>query len=220
VVATAYAESAAYMRSRRAVVTGTPVRRDFQRRRPAFPHTPRRLLVVGGSQGAHRINLAVAQAIPELLRVDEVEVSHQTGPADLAEMERVKAALPQEIASRYQPFAFADDLPTRLQASDLVVSRAGASTISETGALGIPMVLIPGPFAGGHQKYNARPFAEAGAAVIIPNEECDGKRLTSELTGIIKDPARYRTMVDAMRTMGRPNAADDVAALLQQVAKH
>jgi UDP-N-acetylglucosamine--N-acetylmuramyl-(pentapeptide) pyrophosphoryl-undecaprenol N-acetylglucosamine transferase len=176
--------------------------------------------VVGGSQGAHRINQAVAEAIPELLRLDEVEVSHQTGPADLAEMEKVKASLPQEISQRYRPFAFADDLPSELKQSDLVISRAGASTISETSALGIPMLLIPGPFAGGHQKYNAKPFAEAGAAVIIPNEECDGKRLASELTGIINNPSRYRTMVDAMRGMGRPRAADDVVALLQQAAKH
>jgi UDP-N-acetylglucosamine--N-acetylmuramyl-(pentapeptide) pyrophosphoryl-undecaprenol N-acetylglucosamine transferase len=217
-VATAYQESAGYLDGR-AVLTGTPVRQDFQVRKPDFPDRPRRLLVLGGSQGALRINQAVAEALPQLLARPDVSVAHQTGPRHLATMETARASLPESQRGRYHPFAFTEDLATALRASDLVLARAGASTLSETSAVGVPMILVPGDFAGGHQRLNARPFETAGAAVVIANQECDGPRLLRELAGILDDPERYRRMVGAMAQLGRPNAADDVADLVRGVAR-
>lgn len=217
-VATAYPDSAGYLNGR-AVLTGTPVRREFQQRKPSFPARPRRILILGGSQGALRINEAVAQALPQLLAVPDLAITHQTGAAHLGMMESVRDALPESQRERYGPFAFTDDLAARLRAADLVVARAGASTLSETGAIGIPMVLIPGDFAGGHQRLNARPFQESGAAVVIPNNECDGPRLVSELRTVLDVPDRYARMVQAMARMGRPQAADEVAALVQAAAR-
>ena len=217
-VATAYEESAEYLPGRRTVTTGTPVRADFQSPRADFPERPRRVLVLGGSQGARRLNRAVAEAVAGLLGRAPIELIHQTGPAELSDLQRVAAQLPSGVRERYHPFGFADDLPQRLRRADLVVSRAGASTISETSALGIPMVLVPGAFAGGHQRYNATPFARAGAALVIDDAEFDGARLTRELLGIVEDPSRYKRMVEAMHRLGRPHAADAIVELLRQVA--
>jgi len=218
VVATGYTESARYLHAR-CVLTGTPVRKEFTIRREEFPPRPQRLLILGGSQGAHRINKAVAAAALALTRELRLVVWHQTGDRDLAEMEAVRAQLGTE-ADAYRPFAFADDLAERIKAADLVLSRAGAGAISEVSSVGIPMLLVPGPFAGGHQRLNADPFARAGAAVVIPDDNVLTQTIVQEVSKIVSDEARYRSMVNAMRGLGRPRAADDVVELLQSVARH
>lgn len=216
VVATAYPQSGAYLRAR-AVVTGTPVRSEFTRRRTEFPPRPRRLLVLGGSQGAHRINQAVLAALPSLLTELGLQVEHQTGERDYPAISASARELEPSLAAAYHPFAFATDLAARVYSADLVLARAGAGTLSEVGAAGIPMVLVPGPFAGGHQKLNAVPYAEAGAAVVVPDEECDSTHLTEVLTSIANDPTRYAQMVTATAALGKPGAADTVARILQDI---
>ena len=216
VVATGYEESGRYLHAR-SVVTGTPVRKEFTVRREAFPARPRQLLILGGSQGAHRINQAVARLAAALTTQLGLTVWHQTGERDLAEMEAVRGQL-GSAAGDYRPFAFAEDLAERVLAADLVLSRAGASAISEVSAVGIPMLLVPGPFAGGHQRLNAEPLARAGAAVIIPDDNALSQGIFQQVSNIVEDQARYRGMVDAMRALGRPHAADDVVGLLQSVA--
>lgn len=217
-VATAYSDSAAYLDGR-AVLTGTPVRAEFQVPKSDFPERPRRLLVLGGSQGALRINEALARALPQLLARPDVTVTHQTGPKHLARMEAIRADLVDSQRPRYRPFAFTDDLASLLRASDLVLARAGASTLSETSAVGVPMILVPGDFAGGHQRLNARPFETAGAALVIPNRGCDGPRLVHEIGGILDDPARYGQMVAAVARLSKPHAAEAVVELLEAVAR-
>ena len=96
--------------------------------------------------------------------------------------------LEKSVGAGYEPFAFAADLAARIYATDIVLARAGAGTLSEVSAAGIPMVLVPGPFAGGHQKLNATPYAEAGAAVVVPDDECNAERLTQVLGSIAGDP--------------------------------
>jgi UDP-N-acetylglucosamine--N-acetylmuramyl-(pentapeptide) pyrophosphoryl-undecaprenol N-acetylglucosamine transferase len=217
VVATAYPQSAAYLRAK-AVVTGTPVRREFARRRTDFPPRPHSLLVLGGSQGARRINQAVLAALPGLVSRAGLTVWHQTGERDFVLVREAAANLGPSVAASYHPFPFASDLAGRIYAADLVLARAGAGTLSEVSAAGIPMVLVPGPFAGGHQKLNAVPYAEAGAAVVVPDEACDGPRLNQVLTAIAEDPQRYAAMIAAMHALGKPAAADAVAEILQSVA--
>jgi UDP-N-acetylglucosamine--N-acetylmuramyl-(pentapeptide) pyrophosphoryl-undecaprenol N-acetylglucosamine transferase len=217
-VATAYPESSRYLRGATTVVTGTPVRTDFWRQKEAFPPRPRRILVLGGSQGAHRLNQAVADALPWLLDRPELTIAHQTGPREIDAMQAVKAALPSPAAARYEPFDFANDLADRIRAADLVISRAGASTLSEVSAIGIPMILVPYPYAGGHQRLNVTPYASGGAAIVVADEEVEG-RLRGVLTSVIDDDARYRKMVEAMRGLGRPYAAEEVVRLLEEAAR-
>ena len=217
-VATAYPESSRFLRAAPTVVTGTPVRTEFWRRRDDFPAQPRTILVLGGSQGAHRLNRALADILPWLLDRPDLAIMHQTGPREIDAMQAVKAALPAAAAARYEPFAFVPDLADRIRAADLVISRAGASTLSEVSAIGIPMILVPYPYAGGHQRLNVTPYASAGAAAVIPDEEVQG-RLRGVLTSVIDDEARYRKMVEAMRGLGRPYAAEEVVRLLHQAAR-
>jgi UDP-N-acetylglucosamine--N-acetylmuramyl-(pentapeptide) pyrophosphoryl-undecaprenol N-acetylglucosamine transferase len=218
-VATAYPESSRFLRASTVVLTGTPVRTEFWRRKEDFPARPRSILVLGGSQGAHRLNQAVADALPWLLDRPDIAVVHQTGPHEIDAMHGVRATLPAPLAGRYEPFAFANDLADRIRAADLVISRAGASTLSEVSAIGVPMILIPYPHAGGHQRMNVGPYESAGAAIVIADEEADG-RLRGVVTSVIDDEARYRKMVEAMRGLGRPYAAEEVVRLLEEVARH
>jgi len=218
VVATAYPESARYLHAT-SVVTGTPVRKEFWQRRTDFPTHPGRLLILGGSQGAHRINEAVAAALPELVGRLGLDVWHQTGQRDFNQMETLQVNLGPP-GSRYHPFAFDEDLGPRVHNADLVLSRAGAGAISEVSAVGIPMLLVPGPFAGGHQRLNVEPYEAAGAAVTIPDAECDGPRLVREVSEIVHDPVRYSKMVGAMGSLGRPHAAEQVAALITRITRH
>jgi UDP-N-acetylglucosamine--N-acetylmuramyl-(pentapeptide) pyrophosphoryl-undecaprenol N-acetylglucosamine transferase len=217
-VATAYPESSRYLHAS-TVVTGTPVRMEFWRQKEDFPTRPRTILVLGGSQGAKRVNVAVADALPSLLEWPDLVIMHQTGARDIDSMQSIQAALPAPVSGRYEPFAFANDLADRIRAADLVISRAGASTLSEVSAIGIPMVLIPYPFAGGHQRLNVAPYEAAGAAIVIPDEEADGARLLGVVRSVVDDPVRYRKMVEAMRGLGRPYAAEEVVRLIEKVAR-
>jgi len=217
-VATAYPESSRFLRASTTVVTGTPVRTEFWRRKDDFPAQPRTILVLGGSQGAHRLNQALADLLPSLLDRPGLAIMHQTGPREIGAMQAVKAALPAPAAARYEPFAFATDLADRIRVADLVISRAGASTLSEVSAIGVPMILVPYPYAGGHQRLNVTPYASAGAAIVIADEEVPG-RLRGVLTSVIDDASRYRTMVEAMRGLGRPYAAEEVVRLLHEAAR-
>jgi UDP-N-acetylglucosamine--N-acetylmuramyl-(pentapeptide) pyrophosphoryl-undecaprenol N-acetylglucosamine transferase len=217
-LAIAYPESSRFLRASRAVVTGTPVRTEFWRRKEDFPAQPRTILVLGGSQGAHRLNQAVAGALPSLLERPDLVIQQQTGEREIAAMQAVRATLPAPLAGRYEPFAFANDIAERIRAADLVISRAGASTLSEVSAIGVPMILVPYPYAGGHQRMNVAPYEAAGAAMVIPDEEAEA-RLGGVVASVMDDPARYRTMVEAMRGLGRPYAAEEVVRLLEEVAR-
>jgi UDP-N-acetylglucosamine--N-acetylmuramyl-(pentapeptide) pyrophosphoryl-undecaprenol N-acetylglucosamine transferase len=194
------------------------VRSEFAKRRSGFPARPHRLLVLGGSQGARRINHAVLAALPQLVSELRLEIDHQTGEREFISVGEAATKLGPTIVTAYHPFPFVTDLAARIYSADLVLARAGAGTLSEVSAVGIPMVLVPGPFAGGHQKLNAVPYADAGAAVVISNEDCDGPRLSEVLTSITTDSERYARMVAAMRALGKPDAADAVAKILQAVA--
>src|SRR5207237_3623464 len=166
VFAAAYPEPARHLHAK-AVVTGTPVRKEFWARRTDFPSRPGRLLILGGSQGARHINEAVAQALPDLVGRLGLEVWHQTGERDFHRMEPLRMSLGPP-GSRYHPFPFDEDLAPIMRQADLVLSRAAAGTISAVSALGIPMVLVPGPFAEGHHRLDVGPYEAAGAAVTTP----------------------------------------------------
>ena len=218
VVATTYTESAGYLKAK-TVVTGTPVRTDFWRRRTDLPERPGVLLILGGSQGAHRINESVAEALPEMVGKMGLTVWHQTGERDADQMRGLTARLEGPARERYHPFPFSADLAQLVYAADVVLGRAGAGTISEVSAAGIPMLLVPGRFGGGHQRLNVLPYEQAGAAAVIPDEELNAARLVAELTSIIDDPARYRKMIEAMRGLGRPHAAEAVVRLIEEAAR-
>lgn len=221
VVATSFAETAHHLRGARAVLTGNPIRAEVR----ALGEAPlgercTRILVTGGSQGAHRVNTAVAGCVRTLLEADpEVQLTHQCGQRDAEEMAEVTAALPPELRRRYQVQPFFDDIGPLIAAADLVVMRAGGSSLAECSALGRPMILVPYPHAGGHQRHNAAPYAAAGAAVVIADEQCTPAALQATIADVLADPARWRRMAAASRDMGRADAADRVVRLIRLVAE-
>ena len=204
-------------------VTGTPIRdlraldREAARTHFGIPPGARMLLVFGGSQAVRRFNTAVGEALPRL--VEQVHVVHVTGDEGYAAALAAREALPADRRERYRPVPFLrEDMADALCAADLVVGRAGSSTLAEVTALGLPMVVVPYPHAAGHQRANARVLADAGAARLIEDEAFDGAALL-EATALLDDPAAHALMAAASRTLGRPGAADAVAELVLAAAE-
>lgn len=191
----------------RTVLTGVPLRDGFDQRTPAVP--PRRLLITGGSQGARRLNDAAWSALDALLGKFE-EVIHVAG----AQGADCVASHGRE---RYTGMSFTDDMSALMGRADLIVSRAGVSTIAEAAAVGLPMVLVPGTFGGGHQEENGRAMVEAGAAVRIADDELTGESLVKTLDGL--DGDQLRAMAQASSAIGVRDAARRVLAVLHGVVK-
>lgn len=203
------------------VVTGYPVRPAFFREtketaREALelPATGQVLLVAGASQGARAINRAVFAALAELCRV--ATVIHVTGRIDEGEALGLRERLGQQGA-RYHPAAFREDLPLAMLAADLAVMRAGASVLGELPAAGLPAVLVPGTYAGGHQHDNARWLADAGAAVILEEGRLDG--LAATVVALLEDATRLVEMQGAAKALAKPLAATAIAEMVEEVAR-
>ena len=216
-------ESSAERLSGHTVVTGTPVRPEFAAAGRAHRSRPGggrefRLAVFGGSQGAHRLNTAVAEGLKQLLEMPGVTVHHVCGEQDHGQLRAMRSGLDDEVRERYAVEPFSDAMPELLASADLVVARAGGSAIAEMTAVGVPMVLVPYPYAGGHQRLNAEPVERAGAAVIVPDEEFSGVRLVEVVRRLASDPSRLVTMAAASVAFGRPDAAEAVARVILEVA--
>jgi UDP-N-acetylglucosamine--N-acetylmuramyl-(pentapeptide) pyrophosphoryl-undecaprenol N-acetylglucosamine transferase len=203
-------------------LTGTPIRdtrdvdREAARRRLDLGPDVRVLLIFGGSQAVRRFNTAVAEALPRL--VERVAVIHVTGEAGYPGASAGREALPEAARARYRPYAFLrDDMLTALAAADLVVGRAGSSTLAEVAALGLPMVVVPYPHAAAHQRANARQLVAAGAARLVEDDAFDAEALV-RAAGILDDAATHLAMSAAARELGRPGAADAVADLVLAAA--
>jgi UDP-N-acetylglucosamine--N-acetylmuramyl-(pentapeptide) pyrophosphoryl-undecaprenol N-acetylglucosamine transferase len=205
-------------------VTGTPIRpfagidRVAARAHLGLPADLPVALVFGGSQAVRRLNEAVADALPSL--VERFAVLHLTGESGYAEALRRREALPADRRGRYRPYPFLrDDMAQALVAADILVGRAGSSTLAEASAVGLPMIVVPYPHAGAHQEANARELVEAGAAELIADDDFDGDALLG-CCAILEDPARRERMASASRRMSRPGAANATAELLLDLAEH
>jgi len=198
-------------------VTGVPVRRAF------FDIIPRRmggtptLLVFGGSQGAHAINQALVESLPGLLeRIPGLEIIHQTGERDFAEVNDayVRAGVHGEVAR------FIDDMPGKFSRADLVVCRSGASTVAEITAAGKPAVFVPFPRAADdHQNVNARALERAGAAIVVEESKLEAAYLVDTITALLVDQARLERMSQAARSLSHPQAVEDIARLVHQLVE-
>jgi UDP-N-acetylglucosamine--N-acetylmuramyl-(pentapeptide) pyrophosphoryl-undecaprenol N-acetylglucosamine transferase len=196
-------------------VSGTPIRSfagiDRTAARHSFGLDPgdRLLLVFGGSQAVARMNAALAGALPRLLA--DWHVLHLAGENGMADAGATRQALPDGLRARYtaEPF-LTDRMADALVAADLVLGRAGSSTCAELAAVGVPSILVPYPYAGAHQRYNAGYLADEGAAVVVADEELTGDRLVAEAVALLDDGRRW-AMADAARRLGRPHAARALA---------
>ncbi|PQO23731.1 undecaprenyldiphospho-muramoylpentapeptide beta-N-acetylglucosaminyltransferase [Rhodobacteraceae bacterium WD3A24] len=205
----------------RAEHTGNPVRAAVLERAgaPYIPpgEYPMNILVLGGSQGARRLSQVVPPAVaalPEPVR-GLLGVAHQARPEDVDEV--VAAYDAAGIAAEVAPFF--SDVPRRLSEAQLVIARAGASTVAEIAAVGRPAILIPYPHATeDHQRANARPLSEAGGAIVIPESMLDATALSEQVGAVLSDPDGAAQMAAAALSCAIPDAAERLAAMVEELA--
>ena len=211
--AVTFEETVTYF-GRRGFVTGNPVRAEFLESSDDAAGTSAhrgatRVLIFGGSQGAHAINMAMVEAAPKLAaRHGGLAITHQTGERDL---EHVRDSYRRSgLQARVEPFLFTMDREIKI--ADFVVSRAGATTLAELTAAGKPAVLIPLPTAADdHQRKNAEVLARAGAAEVLEQRMLTGDRLAERILALASDVGRRQAMGRAARTLAKPHAARDIA---------
>ncbi len=202
-----------YFRHRdRVQVLGNPLRRDINQgsREGALAEFSldaglKTLLVLGGSQGASRINHAVCDALEHFAA--SLQIVHQTGSADLEWV----SARHAEAGVRSHVAAFMDNMADAYAAAELIVSRAGATTLAEIAAVGRASILVPYPHAAdNHQYLNAKVFEETGAAILVPDAELDGTTLARHVSELMQDDGRREKMAKAALTLAKPDATHDI----------
>jgi UDP-N-acetylglucosamine--N-acetylmuramyl-(pentapeptide) pyrophosphoryl-undecaprenol N-acetylglucosamine transferase len=198
------------------LVTGNPVRPEFAAIGPPPNGARLSLLVFGGSRGARSINSAMTAALPQLAAMTPPpRIVHQTGPEGHETVARAYAAHPG-VEAEILPFL--DDMPRRLAEADLVVCRAGATTLAELAAAGRPAILVPFPFAADdHQRANAEVVRDAGAAVVIDDRDLDGARCAAEIAALARDRDRRLRMGVAGRALALPDAAAAIAGVAESL---
>jgi UDP-N-acetylglucosamine--N-acetylmuramyl-(pentapeptide) pyrophosphoryl-undecaprenol N-acetylglucosamine transferase len=196
-------------------VSGNPVREAITRVPPRPAGADLQLLVFGGSQGSRVLNQAMVAALPQLTPMkDHLEVTHQTGEADL---EAIRAAYRRAgFSARVEPYLEA--MEREYTGCDLVVSRAGATTCAELAAAGRPSILVPLSLAAGHQRDNAEMMVRAGAARMLAEEALTGESLARTILELKDEPERRQLMAKSARALARPEAARIIAERLLELA--
>ncbi|HLJ69011.1 MAG TPA: UDP-N-acetylglucosamine--N-acetylmuramyl-(pentapeptide) pyrophosphoryl-undecaprenol N-acetylglucosamine transferase [Chloroflexota bacterium] len=213
-----------YLPREKTVTTGYPVRREFYqatrddaRRRFSLAPDDRVLCVFGGSQGSRSINQALERHLSRLL--SRCHVIHVSGEARLPEAEAAAAVLTPDQRSRYRLFPYLHDseMADALAAADLAVCRSGASVLGELPATGTPAILVPLPARGVHQLENAEYLADAGAAILVHDDNIS-TRLADLVDELLEEPERLQRMRDAALGLRRPDAAARIVSLVERLA--
>ncbi len=221
-IVTGFPEAVSFFPKGKALFTGLPVRSEFlagdrtEARRPhGLTDAARVLLVMGGSQGARRINEAVFDAVTSgLINDPSLHLFHLCGRRWESGALAIKESLPPDARDRYHPIGFLDPIAPLFHAADLLVSRAGAGTIAEALAACLPSVLVPYPYAiYDHQRFNALSVSRKGAAQIVNDAELTGSRLSDELRTKINATEVLDRMRQAAMQIRRPDAATRVVDL-------
>jgi UDP-N-acetylglucosamine--N-acetylmuramyl-(pentapeptide) pyrophosphoryl-undecaprenol N-acetylglucosamine transferase len=195
----------------RGIWTGNPIRPEFFEIFPKGPPraaSPFTVLITGGSQGAHALNMAVVAGLPGLAAVKEnLAFLHLTGEAD---REAVAAGY-REQGFNAEVAAFSQEMPELMRRAHLLVCRAGASTLAELAAAGRAAILVPYPFAANnHQEFNARFFTAAGAAELILNKDFTGEAFAGKINQFLTSPEYLANLEAASRKLARPAAAQEI----------
>jgi len=202
-------------------VVGNPIRRLPRATRDeaaAFFGLDARLpvvLVVGGSRGAHSLNMAGADAAARLTTARDIQFVILAGRADRAEVERRVNGSP-----RVRVLEYLDEVHFAYSLADVAVARSGASSVFELALFGVPAIFVPYPYAAdAHQESNAAPLVDAGAALRVRDADLNGEALAATVAALIDAPEQRATMAKAMRTWSRPDAAAESARAILEIAK-
>jgi len=210
----------------RAVVTGDPVRagvlladREAGREAYEIEEGETVLLAFGGSRGARHLNAALVAMYPRLERIDGLRVVQIAGPAEAPAVREALAAVAGGVPAWWQVLDYVEEMGDLMAASDLVLCRAGATTLAEIAILRKASMLVPYPYAtDDHQTHNAEPFEHAGAAVVVADSELDTPRFGDTLVHLLADAGSRVAMEEAAATLGRPDAAEAVVRVLSAAA--
>ncbi len=223
-VCVTFPDTARYFAPGQAIVTGNPVRwrasedagprsRDARAARARGELT---ILIFGGSAGARRLNDAGPALRAALGDLPGLRLIHQTGAEDEA---RVRSAY-GELGAAADVRAFIVDMGAAYAAADLVICRAGATTVAELAALGLPAILVPYPHAADdHQRANAESLVRAGAARVVLDKEATGERLAAEVRALLAEPETLEEMGRRLKQFARPDAAERVLAVVDEVLR-
>jgi UDP-N-acetylglucosamine--N-acetylmuramyl-(pentapeptide) pyrophosphoryl-undecaprenol N-acetylglucosamine transferase len=209
----------------RAVATGCPVREEFFACAPRKPAPPFHILITGGSQGAQAINRAVIGALEHLAEGNStggrLAIAHQTGERQYNEVREAYArqTLDARLGFEMEIAPFFPNMAERFSQADVIVCRAGAITVAEVAAAGRAAIFIPfGAATDSHQLRNAQEMVRAGAARLIAEPELTGERLAREILALVGEPETIVELGTRARRLARPNAAKDIANLIDEVA--
>ncbi len=192
----------------RCLWTGNPIRPEFFEIGPPRPDSPFTVLITGGSQGAHHLNMAVLAGLPRLSDLkDRLFFLHLPGDAD---WEAVAAGY-REQGFAAEVLRFTPEVAALMRRAHLVVCRAGASTLAELTARGRAAILVPYPFAANnHQEFNARFLAAAGAGQVLLNKDFTGEAFADKIKKFLNEPETLKKMEEASRNLSKPDAARDI----------
>lgn len=205
----AWSETARHFRRGKVRVVGVPLRPGFEPRPYVAASGPKRVLVLGGSQGASALNEALPRAFARAREQSHFGVVHQAGRDRHV---AVREAYEKLGMVDVEVVPFLDDVAERMARADLVIARSGAVTVAEVSAIGRAALFIPFPHAADdHQTKNALSLTKIGGAITIPQEAADEARLVAEIVALLEDDPRRTRMADASREHGRPNAAEEIA---------
>lgn len=210
---------------KRIAVTGMPIRPAFYQTQRAearakleLPADATVILTVGGSGGAEKLNQVICQAAPHLLANEEIVLLQVSGDRYYDSVAKKAQSLgwPEAWPARWQIIRFMQDMPAALAAADLVISRAGASTLEEITAVGVPAIVVPSPnVTDNHQEHNAQAIAQQGAALVILDTLLTETSLLSSVNRLLENPAELKEMAISSRLASHPQATEDLVALVR-----
>ena len=219
-VVTTFPKSESFFPRGKSTCLGNPIRSDVYsltrqeaRKLLGFPSTPYLLLITGGSLGARSINRAVIEALPSWLAQKDWSILHLSGPGDHATV----AAATSVMGDRYRLEPYMETMPLAIASADLVLSRAGATTVAELTAAGKPMILVPFEHGGKDQPANAAALQKLGAALVVPDS--DMSKLETLVEDLMKDEKRRQAMAEASLQQGRPQAAQAIVEKIVSLAR-
>lgn len=212
-----------YFEKEKVTVVGYPTRRELKTWDRATARKTLNLsallpvlLVIGGSTGARSINRALLAILPQLL--EEMQVVHIAGKRDWKEVESFEKMLTDQQLARYRAYPYLHrEIGAALAIADLVLSRAGASSLGEYPLFGLPAILVPYPYAWRYQEVNARYLVERGAAAMIPDQDLPD-RLLPAVRELMNNPSRREKMGQAMSELARPDAAKSIGDIILRMA--
>ena len=216
-IAVSFKDSSAMFPKEKVEVTGNMIREEFCKPKEEFPQNngPFRVLVLGGSQGAHSINIAMVEALQFLSQQKlDLHITHQTGETDLemVNMQYKKNHFPADV----RPFI--DDIEDQYRKASLVICRAGATTLAEVTACGKMSILVPFPHAThNHQVKNARILEAANAGEIVLDEELSGLRIAKSIIQAMEEPKRLKIMEENSYKLGNRDATEKVRLLCMEL---